>query len=436
MFPHATPVGSATGAGSSAGGAAQGGAAQGPVDMVDLGESSSDDANAQEEWADRDIRPRSTAPSPAEVAARLKYNGLLRRDDLSTGTNWEWPDGVGPRDVMPAMAPNRGPIDPGTFSANAVNADPRRITIIIHTGGVDNKGIPKWVLPVIYLGGNPKKGAKRGCGPNWHERYNFRLMNDEDGRGRRSDRCPFTGTRYSRVCEGFNGFLQDELVRAAAQGSGGHFGLGATQERLAEDIAWATLAAIDEAMASTACQEPAVGHMGFICRQGRHRSKAWADMVRRYLRSKGFNVYLLDHDADADDRGPCGCLAAQGTERPGGALCKFYPDLEWTRNMQKALFRATQGSQRAFDRLFPIVMGVPLESLSGRLSGWTHRLDMIVNSGYPLLPSRYAIDRAPPHFRSGRHHTRLEGSVLWDRPRHWHRVWHGKRLGTPCPSGI
>ena len=84
-----------------------------------------------------------------------------------------------------------------------MNFNPLKLTIAIHTGGVTRTGIPPYVRQVIYVG-----GTEAACG--WTQEFSVR---DPQAQSRQMI-DPHSGLRYSRRCDGFNGFLQVELLEA------------------------------------------------------------------------------------------------------------------------------------------------------------------------------------------------------------------------------
>ena len=310
------------------------------------------------------IGPSAAPRAPVRVPSALP--GPLREDDarMQAAYNSEWK--FGPIDAHPGVYPQKdhpnvcpNGMDPAGFYAGRVGIgakgsippqlasdyglegfDPTRVTLIIHTGGVDDEktGIPSHVEMenILYLGGTM-------FGKGWREMYHTR--DQETAKREVVDHA--SGVRYNKQCDGFSGFVQRDLVEAM----NGYRNLDRNQvgdelRRLLEDAKRIILRCAVKAGRRHNLKEPAVGHMGVLCRIGRHRSNGIADLLKAVCKHYGFNVWIQCHALFDDNRGPCGCHSGR---------CRAHlRDEPWLQANRIAKAKATSKFLQCTDALWPV----------------------------------------------------------------------------------
>ena len=258
----------------------------------------------------KNYEPPTSAPVRAAQASAGGAGSSASGAALGGGHNRDW--GYGPLDAHPSVYPQlrddevypQVRMDPFAFAkgdqtGSHLNSmfrkwygtdgmDPSMLTIVIHTGGVTRKGIPPHVPfdNVLYVG-----GSEREVG--WLARYNVRDVKPPGNKY--TDAA--TGMQYDQKCDGFNGFMCAELLRATnAINNPDTAFLGPELRRLLEDLGAIMGRAMDQAV-KHACQGyPGFGHMGVLCRIGRHRSvevlHSEGKLLHRHLelvRAQGFD---------------------------------------------------------------------------------------------------------------------------------------------------
>ena len=190
----------------------------------------------------------------------------------------------------------------------------KKVTAVIHVGGVTHAGIPAYVGldNVLYVGGYQERYG-------WIQRY---CMDDPDGRQKYSV-DELTGQRYHNCHDGFCGFMMykclDNLLRWNNTSPDPHNQPGPEFRKLMQDLALILQTATDRMVASVMEGGPPRLDLGILCRQGRHRSNALATMIGALLAEAGYTVVIASWDLNPepyvdglgkrsqDTRGPCGC---------------------------------------------------------------------------------------------------------------------------------
>ena len=209
---------------------------------------------------------------------------------------------------------------------------PDRIAIVIHTSGREaGRGRMDDVDATLYVGPNSQFDFRD---PERRNRGGGRMEYDHD-----------SGLLHSRMHDGFCGFMQTAMMRAA--------GVEPRRADLDERIAHTTMArfvihfgevfdkVVQAAYLRGRQYADSVGHLGVMCKIGRHRSNACAYWIYHFLLKHEFQVQLRCHaprKTHLDNRGPCGCLFGR---------CTYESDRQWTARM----LEARECAQAAFDRI-------------------------------------------------------------------------------------